>query len=92
MSRNPDGIYQLGQTSFGPFYHGRWELGNFSLDLDAHVLAMPLAALPYAVDEVNRIYNYGPGATGRVVAELKHPDGATSSQTFVSIGSMLSMA
>ncbi len=75
--QDPDGVFQLGQTSVGPEY--RWRVGfskKLSLDLHARLMFMPLGAMtsPAAVPAVNRIYNYGTGATARLQLKLKHED------------------
>lgn len=75
LTRETDGVYQLGEIGTGPSWFGRWKLAkDLALDTQLDALAVPTGAVtsPYAVYEVNRAYNYGIGGALKAEASLRH--------------------
>lgn len=71
LTRESQGVYQLGELGTGLGWFARWGLGaGFSVHSELDVLAVPSGATtsPYAKYEANRSYNYGLG--GALKAEL----------------------
>jgi hypothetical protein len=74
LTRESDGVYQLGELGTGLGWFARWGLGaGFSVDSELDVLAVPSGAVtsPYAKYEANRSYNYGLGGALKLELNLR---------------------
>ena len=75
LTRDTNGVYQLGNMGTGPAWFANWQLGSgFSLDTQLELLFVPMGAItsPYAKIEANRSYNYGVGGSTRLELSLRH--------------------
>ena len=74
LTRESDGVYQLGEMGTGGTWYGHWDFGgDLALDSKVQLLAVPTGAItsPYAKYEANRSYNYGIGGATKVELELR---------------------
>ena len=75
LTRDSDGVYQLGELGTGASWFGHFDLGaGFWIDSEIDALASPMGAItsPYAKYEANRNYNYGLGGTLKAEVNLRH--------------------
>jgi uncharacterized protein DUF3943 len=75
LTRDTNGVYQLGEMGTGVGWYGHWGLGaGFSIDSQLHGLVVPTGAItsPYAKYESNRSYSYGVGGAAKAEFNLRH--------------------